>query len=378
MLGHMCQGLAFTAYVAALPQLARALGAHGELIAQLTLSTAALGTMIGALGSGWVLQKLGTRLTMMIGMAVFGLAGAAGAVVRNSALLLGSRFFVGAASVCMVTACVWMIGAQYSGDRRAKVIGAATAFGSFASLVGIVIGGYLTQYLGWPAAFLQYPALALAGLALVLSCVRQVRPEHLGTKKAPPFFAQLFPLYLLACVISTVMFMGSTQFAFLLEGNGVTNAATRSLIMGAITVMATLTSFSYGTVQRALGTQGALILALACITLSLTAIGMGTTPVTAALGAGFMGSYVGITMPYLNHVVTERSEASVRNHAIGMLNSFMFLGAFLNPLIFVPWSRLIGLRHVFVSVAALTLALAVGAILQLRRMRRSAAQGLAT
>lgn len=366
MLGHITQGLAFTAYVAALPQMARALGAHGELIAQLTLSTAALGTMAGALGSGWVLQLLGTRLTLLGGMVLFGLAGAAGAVLRNPTLLLGTRFIVGAASVCMVTSCVWTIAAEYAGDRRARVLGAALASGSFSSLVGMLLGGYLAEYFGWPAAFLQYPALAVAGFALVWLRVRQVRPERRAAAQGPPFFRQLFPLYALACLISTVMFMGSTQFAFLLEANGITQTGTRSLIMGGITVMATLTSLSYGAVQHALGRRGALILALACITLALTAIGLGKSLGTAVLGAGCMGIYVGITMPLLNHMVTERAEPAVRNHAIGALNSFIFLGAFLNPLIFMPMSRLIGLHGVFLCVAAVMGSLCVAAFLRHR------------
>ena len=284
MLGHITQGLAFTAYVAALPQMARALGAHGELIAQLTLSTAALGTMAGALGSGWVLQLLGTRLTLLGGMVLFGLAGAAGAVLRNPTLLLGTRFIVGAASVCMVTSCVWTIAAEYAGDRRARVLGAALASGSFSSLVGMLLGGYLAQYFGWSAAFLQCPRWLSPGSRSSGCASRKSGPSVALRHKVRPFFRQLLPLYVLACLISTVMFMGSTQFAFLLEANGITQTGTRSLIMGGITVMATLTSLSYGAVQRALGRRGALILALACITLALTAIGLGKS-----LGDGCAG-----------------------------------------------------------------------------------------
>jgi uncharacterized protein (DUF2336 family) len=45
--GNMSQGLAFTAFLAALPQMAHDLGEHGELIAQMTLALTALCLLVG-------------------------------------------------------------------------------------------------------------------------------------------------------------------------------------------------------------------------------------------------------------------------------------------------------------------------------------------
>ena len=70
MFGHMSQGLAFTAFLAALPQMAHDLGEHGEVIAQMTMALAALGLLIGSLASGWILEKGGTRVTLLASLAV--------------------------------------------------------------------------------------------------------------------------------------------------------------------------------------------------------------------------------------------------------------------------------------------------------------------
>ena len=83
-------------------------------------------------------------------------------------------------------------------------------------------------------------------------------------------------------------------------------------------------------------------------------------------------------MPFLNHMVTERAEPAVRNHAIGALNCFIFLGAFLNPLIFMPMSRLIGLHGVFLGVAAVMGSLCVAAFLRHRWRLRSTVPGVSS
>ena len=87
MLGMMAQTLAFTVLASALPQMARDLGQHGELMAQMSMALASLGLMFGSLLSGWILEKAGTRATMLTGSsppAASNSSNAAGASGRAS------------------------------------------------------------------------------------------------------------------------------------------------------------------------------------------------------------------------------------------------------------------------------------------------------
>jgi MFS family permease len=108
------------------------------------------------------------------------------------------------------------------------------------------------------------------------------------------------------------MFLGSTQFAFLLEEDGIRSPATRSLIMSAMTALAALSAYFYGPVQRRLGVRGAFLLGLICVTTALATIGAGKGPVLAIMGAALIGVYIGMATPYLYHVVTERTDAFSR------------------------------------------------------------------
>ena len=358
-LGQMSQGLAFTAFLAALPQMAHDLGEHGEFIAQMTVSLAAFGLLVGSLASGWILEKAGTRTMLLAGLAVFGAAGAGGMVLRDPTALLASRFAVGFASACLATTCLWGVSAAYTGHLRARALGIVNSMGSFMSLAGMLAGGVLAQRGGWPATFVTYPVFALIGLAMAFVSVSQVKPGQMRTVRSEPFFLRLLPFFLLATLLFILIFMGSTQFAFLLQEDGVKDPATRSMIMSAITVVGTLTSFAYGWIQQRLGARGAFGLSLVCITASLTILGYGNNSVAAVAGAGLLGVYVGLAGPYVYHVVSERTDAFTRSRAIGVLIAFNFLGAFLNPVILAPLGRAVGIHGSFLAAAVVTAVLAL-------------------
>ena len=373
MFGQMSQGLTFTAFLAALPQMAHGLGEHGEVIAQMTMALAALGLLVGSLASGWIMEKAGTRATLLVSLAVYGAAGAGGLVLRDPTALLTTRFVVGFASACLATTCLWAVTAEYSGHRRARALGIVNSMGTFMSLAGTVAGGFLAQSGGWSVTFVIYPVFALIGLAMGFVSVGQVKPgQTRSAARSEPFFLRLLPFYLLAALLFILIFMASTQFAFLLQEDGIKDPAARSMIMSTVTIVGTLTAFCYGWIQQRLGVRRAFLFGLISATASLATLGFGNTAATAILGAGLMGVFVGLATPYVYHVVTERTDASVRSRAFGVLTAFNFFGGFLNPVILAPLGRAIGIHGSFLAAAVVTAALALATFAGSLRQRVAA------
>jgi MFS family permease len=375
MLGSMSQALGFSAFVAALPQMAADLGARGEFIAQLTLSLAALGLVLGALASGWILEKAGARSTLLSALVVYGVSGAAGLFLRDPMSLLASRFAVGFTSACMTTTCVWGIAAEYSGNRRANGLGNSYALSAITAVSSTVLGGLLAHLGGWSLAFLPYPLFGLVGFVLAFVSLKDVRPERVAAD-SQPYFKRLFPFYLLAMLVYGIMFMEATQFTFILEEDGIRDPALRSLIIGTITTVAAVTGFGYGALQRRLGLLGTFTVGLGCMAVALAIVGWTTYIPCAVLGAALMGIHDGLVSPYLYHAITERTAAAARSRAIGLLSAFSFLGGFLNPLGIAALRREMGLRQVFLVVALLMAVLAVGVGMQWLRGRRKASKAL--
>lgn len=372
MLGHMAQGLAFTAFAAALPQMAHDLGSRGEFVAQMTLSVAALGLVVGALASGWILEWAGTRGALLGAAVIFGVAGAAGLVIRNPALLLATRFAVGFTAACMVTTCVWGMAAEYSGNRLARALGGCNAMASALSLAGLLAGGFLAQYGGWPLAFAQFPVFGLLACALILSSVAQVRPRRPPVGGNEPYFISLLPLYLLGALVFAVMFMASIQLPFLLAQDGIASSFTRSIIMGGVTAVAAITGFGYGPLERRLGSDGTFVLGLLCAAGSVAVIGLCRSPALATIGAGLMGLFVALAAPYLYQSVAVRSDEHSRSRAVGFLTAFNFLGGFLNPVAFAPLSKAFGLRGLFVIVAVIMTIIALRTLATLAQRKHAA------
>lgn len=373
MSGGVCQGLTFTAFVAALPQIAVDFGTHGELVAQMAFTIASLGLMLGSLASGWILDRAGTRVILIGSTITYAAAGAAAGLALGPAWLLFSRFAVGVAAACMVTTCLWGISTEYIGKRRADALGASSALANLISLSGVVVGGYLAQLGGWRLAFVQFPVYGATALLLACVSVRQVKPPQEVASAEFPWLIRLLPFYVLAAFLFAVMFVTGAQFPFILRLDGIDSSTSRSLFLGGITLVGALASFCYSPLQRAVSRTGAFGLGLIAMAIALAIVGSERSPAYAASGAALMGVYVGLISPYLYHAVSEQSDEHSRGRALGTLTAFCFLGAFLNPLMFTTLARRTGLRGALLLVAPLMMVLALAALVRAYLLRRGVA-----
>jgi MFS family permease len=360
----MSQGLTFTAFASSLPQMAHDLGPQGAWIAQMTMALGSLGLLVGSLGSGWILERTGTRHTLLASIAVYAIAGSGGSFLRDPFMLLATRFIVGFASACMVTTCMWGIAAEYIGQHRARALGIANSMAPGTALIGMVAGGFLARLGGWPLTFALYPAFGLVAFVVVFRGLKQVRPKEVeASGERAAFFMSLLPTFLLGATLFCVIFMGLTQIIFLFQEVGIRDPATRSLWMSCATVITTLTSFAYGWVHQRLGVRGTLSLGLGCAAVALAMMGFGSSAAAVVLGNFLFGAFTGLTAPYLYHTVAERTDSFTRSRAVGTLNAFNFLGGFLNPVLLAPLGKAIGVHGSFQVVAGIMAAATVAALL---------------
>lgn len=371
MMGAMSISLGFVVCMASLPQIAQDFGSRGPFIAQMMISTVALGLLVGAPVSGWILARAGTRGTLIASCILFGVSGAGGMVLDNPTLLLASRFLTGFAEVTLTTTCFWAIGTAYEQERRPRVFGLATTMGNATSIAGVMIGGVLAQVGGWRLSFVQLPVFAALTLLLGLISLRQVKPGNSGggTEPRAPFFKRLLPFYLLVALLFLILFMASTQYVFLLQSDGIASPTLRSIFLSAYTLIGALTGLGYGAMQKRLSMTGTFALGLTCMAVALALLGWSANLAAAAAGTVLIGIYIGIIGTYVNHFVTEQTDAGSRGHALGILMTFSYLGAFLNPPVLTPLGQWLGPRNVFLLAALIMAVIAAGTLTRLRLHR---------
>ena len=123
---------------------------------------------------GRAADLLGRRRTFTAGLAVFTAASLACALATGSTFLIVMRAVQGLGSAVLLPAALSIVMGMFpEGAERNKALGIWGAVGASGATVGVLVGGALTRYAGWPYIF--YLNVAVGGVALLL--VRRVVPE---------------------------------------------------------------------------------------------------------------------------------------------------------------------------------------------------------
>jgi MFS transporter, DHA1 family, multidrug resistance protein len=162
-----CGTLGMHMIIPALPDTARALGVSAGAI-QLTITLYLIGLAIGQLLYGPISDRFGRRPVLLVGLALFTLAGLATAAAPSAWTLVIARVVqsIGACAGLVLGRAI--VRDSAAPDRAAARLALLTLVMSAAPAVAPVLGGYATAWFGWRAAF---ALLAMIGAATLLAAV---------------------------------------------------------------------------------------------------------------------------------------------------------------------------------------------------------------
>jgi EmrB/QacA subfamily drug resistance transporter len=159
----------------ALTAIRRHLGASlGDLewtVNAYTLSFAVLLMTAAALG-----DRFGRRRVFVAGLAVFAISSAACALAPNAAGLISARAVQGAGAAAIMPMALGLLNGAFPPARRGWAIGIYGSVTGLAVVLGPVLGGAVTQGLGWQWIFWLNVPITLTAIALVLARI----PEASG------------------------------------------------------------------------------------------------------------------------------------------------------------------------------------------------------
>lgn len=123
---------------------------------------------------GRAADLLGRRRMFMAGLAVFTAASLACALATSGTFLIVMRAVQGLGAAAVLPAALSIVMNMFpEGTERNKALGIWGAVGASGATFGVLAGGALTRYAGWPYIF--YMNVAVGGAALLLT--RRVVPE---------------------------------------------------------------------------------------------------------------------------------------------------------------------------------------------------------
>ncbi|WP_410655782.1 MFS transporter [Amycolatopsis sp. lyj-112] len=124
---------------------------------------------------GRLADVLGARKVFLTGMAVYLAATAFCALATSGGMLIAGRIAQGAGAAIVMPAALSLVLALYSSPaERTRAMGIWGAVAGAGSLIGVFLGGTLTQLLGWQSVFLTPVPFGVLGAIIVWRSVPAV------------------------------------------------------------------------------------------------------------------------------------------------------------------------------------------------------------
>ena len=124
---------------------------------------------------------LGRRSIFMAGLALFGATSLLAGLSQSSGMLIGVRVAQGAAGAILAPSVFSITSVTFEeGAERNKALGVLGGISGAGAAIGVILGGVLTQYLGWEWIFFVNVPIAIVTLFFVPRLVRESRAEGLS------------------------------------------------------------------------------------------------------------------------------------------------------------------------------------------------------
>lgn len=167
-LGYFMVLLDLTIVSVALPAISRGLGVGLSGLQWVTNGyTITFASLL--LTGGWLADRFGGKRIFAYGLVAFGVLSGISAMAMNLPFLVIFRLLLGGAGALLLPSSLAIITRAYTDPaRRAQAIGAWAAITGAALAAGPVVGGILSDTVGWRAIFLVNVPLALISLAITV------------------------------------------------------------------------------------------------------------------------------------------------------------------------------------------------------------------
>ncbi len=126
-------------------------------------------------------DRLGRKLALQAGVAIFGLASLGALIAETSGHVILIRSLMGVGAAMIMPATLSIIANVFPPEERGKAIGIWAALAAIGIGLGPLAGGLLLEWFDWSAVFLVNVPVALAAVLLGIRLVPESRDPHPGS-----------------------------------------------------------------------------------------------------------------------------------------------------------------------------------------------------
>lgn len=331
----------------------------GMLMIGFLASSYALLPLLLAMQVGHLADRLGNRLPVVLGVSGVSVGLLLPFLVPTLWGLLVSQLLVGLAHTVAMVALQNVIGGTSTFETRDQRFGWFATATSSGALLGPVIGGYLSQYFSYPAAFLG--ASLVGVLAIAAAWLLPVGSRHRSPKGYRSGAVELFriPALRRALFISGLVLYSRDIFVvyFPLFGaeEGLSNS-TIGWIIGAQGLAIILVRVFLGRVSLLIGRERLLTLSVALAGLAFALIPFTEVVLWLGLLSALMGLGLGCGQPLSMSTTFDASPVGRTGEALGLRMGINRLSQLVAPPVFGALAASMGLLAVFFASSGLLFA----------------------
>jgi MFS family permease len=141
---------------------------------------------VASFGFGWAADHTIRRHVIVFGLVIWSLATAAGGIAAGFGSLFAARLFTGAGEASLYPAAMSLIAERFPVAGRGRAMGVFGASAAVGGGLGVALGGYLAETVGWRNVFFLYGAAGLLLAPLVLTIPEAPRSPHGEGRSEPP------------------------------------------------------------------------------------------------------------------------------------------------------------------------------------------------
>ncbi len=266
-----------------------------------------------------------------------------------------------------MTSIITLIGDYFEGRQRSAFMGYQAAFASTGGLVFISTGGFLAD-LHWRFPFLIYSVSLIILVMAVISIYEPSRVKPAGgvkfvslelLKRTPP---QAFWVYGIAFFSFAVFYMVPVQLPFMLSSIADVSNTQVGIAIAFMNITAITMAFSYSRIKKRLDFPYIMAMVYLLVACGYSIISFSTSYWMMVVGILTSGLGFGMQMANINLWLVNLAPAEIRGTLVGYLNTCIFFGMFMSPVLLQPLVGIADLHASFFLVAMLLVVLA-GALL---------------
>jgi EmrB/QacA subfamily drug resistance transporter len=168
------EGLDSTMIAVAIPDMAKSLG-EAPLRLNLVIATYLLSLAVFIPVSGWIADRLGTRVVFCAAIAIFATGSALCGISNSLPMMLGMRVLQGFGGAMMTPVGRLILLRSFPRSDLVSAMNWMTIPAMIGPTVGPIVGGFLTTYFSWRAIFFLNLPVGMLGVGLALWLIEDFR-----------------------------------------------------------------------------------------------------------------------------------------------------------------------------------------------------------